>query len=338
MERMKEKILIEVARSPKSFWELLQHSDFLLKDFLKALEDLHSSGLIENRKGKIALTAKGKKFIDKASLDFSPMLCEKCLGKRIILDKKLKEVLKLYKRIVRERPSPTKTFFQGYMQESDVIARVAFMHYNNDLNQKKILLIGDDDLVSIALALTRLPSRVLVLDIDERIGNFIEDVSKRYKLGIEFQKYNVADPLPKKLLGKFDVFSSEPLETLTGLKAFLLRGICSLKKNSAGYFGLTHAEASLEKWLKIEKFLTRMNCVITDLIAGFSIYPTVYGEVSYEEFAKKLKFEIPRNPGINWYKSSLFRFEVLEKPKYSALNKRVKIEFVDKKEDITFPS
>ncbi|MFH7860915.1 MAG: bis-aminopropyl spermidine synthase family protein [Candidatus Aenigmatarchaeota archaeon] len=337
MERIKAKILNEIAESPKNLWEILEKSDFLLKDSIDTLRKLYKNGLIESKERKIVLTKSGKKLINKKGLALKPELCHKCLGKRIVLNKKLKELLKEYKKIVKERPLPTEKFFQGYMQEFDVITRVAFMHYNNDLDKKKIILIGDDDLLSVALALTSLPSRILVLDIDERIGSFVEKVSKKYKLDIEFQEYNVEEPLPKKFLGKFDVFSSEPLETLTGLKAFILRGVSSLKKNSSGYFGLTHAEASLKKWLEIEKFLTRMNCVITDLIAGFSVYPTIYGDLSYENFVKKLPFKVPENKGINWYKSALFRFEVLEKPKVSVLNKKMRIEFIDKEEDITFP-
>ncbi|MEM5836373.1 MAG: bis-aminopropyl spermidine synthase family protein [Candidatus Aenigmatarchaeota archaeon] len=337
MEKIKTKILKEIAKSPKNVWEILEKSDFLLKDSIDALKNLYRDGLIESKKGKISLTKKGRSLINKKSLDLEPELCHICLGKRIVLNEKLKELLKEYKKIVKERPLPTEKFFQGYMQEFDVIARVAFMQYNNDLEEKKIILIGDDDLLSIALALTNLPSRILVLDIDERIGSFIEKVSKKHKFKIEFQEYNVAEPLPKKFLGKFDVFSSEPLETLTALKAFVLRGVSALKENSSGYFGLTHAEASIKKWLEIEKFLTRMNCVITDLIPGFSVYPTTYGDLTYENFVKRLPFKVSENKGINWYKSALFRFEVLEKSKISNLNKEMRIEFVDEKEDITFP-
>ncbi|MFH8087013.1 MAG: bis-aminopropyl spermidine synthase family protein [Candidatus Aenigmatarchaeota archaeon] len=345
MDRIKTKILNELAQSPKSLWEILERSDFLLKDLIDVLKDFYKNGLIEVGEEKIFLTKKGEELVNKKSLAFLPEFCQICQGKKIILNEKLKELLKDYKEIVKERPLPTEKFFQEYMQESDVIARVAFMHYNNDVDGKKIILIGDDDLLSIALALTNLPSRILVLDIDERIGSFLEKVNKKHNFNIEFQKYNVSDPLPKKFLGKFDVFSSEPLETLTGLKAFILRGILALRKDSSGYFGLTHAEASLKKWLEIEKFLTRMNCVITDLIAGFSLYPSVYHhfnnnlnkDLSYENFVKRLPFKVPENKGIKWYKSALFRFEILEKPKIFGLNKKMKIEFVDKKEDITFP-
>jgi predicted methyltransferase len=79
-----------------------------------------------------------------------------------------------------------------------------------------------------------------------------------------------------------------------------------------------------------------MKCVIKDIIQGFSVYPTKYGKVSYEEFANKFSLEIGENPGINWYKSSLIRFEFLGKALPNSLNKRIKINYVDV-EDVTHP-
>jgi Predicted methyltransferases len=202
------------------------------------------------------------------------------------------------------------------MYENDVVARAALMHRYGDLNGKSIVLIGDDDLLSVALALTRLPSRITVLDIDKRLGEFIESVNKEYGFNIEYVEYNVANPLPQGLLESFDVFSSEPLESASGLEAFVLRGVACLRENGVGYFGLTLYEASLKKWLAVQRLLSRMNCVVTDVIQGFSVYPMNYDETAnYEEFAYRLGLKVAKNPGINWYKSALFRFEVLGKAK-----------------------
>lgn len=219
-----------------------------------------------------------------------------------------------------------------------MIARAALMHYYGDLDRKSIVLIGDDDLLSVALALTGLPSRIVVLDVDARIGEFIKSVNMEHNFSIEFKRYNVADPLPAEFHRKFDVFSSEPLETMSGLKAFLCRGVACLKANGVGYFGLTLHEASLKKWLAVQRLLVRMNCVITDIIQGFSVYPMDYGTVDYEEFIYNLGFTVRENPGINWYKSALFRFEVLGEARVSAnLDKKLRVKFMDENEDLTHP-
>ena len=338
MRKTEIQILNELAISKRSIWELLDRINFPLKDFVEAIKTLYEKGLISADKEGLYLTEKGKREVDPKILEFGSEICPRCLGKRIVFGEKFREILKEFKRIVKQRPRPTLDFFQGYMQEEDVIARVALMHHYGDLYKKDFILIGDDDLLSIALSLTQLPSRITVLDIDERLGDFIKNANEKYGFDIEFRRYNVAEPLPKDLIGNFDVFSSEPLETLTGLKAFVSRGISCLKENGVGYFGLTILEASHQKWLAIQRLLSRMNCVITDIIRGFSVYPMDYGTVNYEKFAYKLGIPVGKNPGINWYKSALYRFEVLGKPKLVVdPRKKLRIKFIDPEEDVTHP-
>ncbi|MEM1538901.1 MAG: bis-aminopropyl spermidine synthase family protein [Candidatus Bathyarchaeia archaeon] len=338
MERLEAKILRELAFSRKNFWELLEKTNSPLKDFVATLKRLHEEGLIAADEKGFYITEIGKTKINPRSMDFEGKICQSCLGKRILPEAKFKEVLEKFRRIAKKRPSPSLNFFQGYMLEQDVVARVALMHNYGDLDGKAIVLVGDDDLLSVALALTSLPSRITVLDVDKRLGDFLGTVNKYYGFNIEFFKYNVAEPLPKELRGKFDVFSSEPLETVSGLKAFIMRGVSCLKENGVGYFGLTRYEASLKKWLAVQKLLANMNCVITDIIQGFSVYPMDYGRINYEEFAYNLGFNVGRNPGINWYKSALLRFEVLGMAKLPAeVDKKLRVEFIDPDEDLTHP-
>lgn len=312
MKKIERKILHELMTSNKNFWEILQTSDFFLRDIILSLKILKKKKLIGVNENGFFITEKAKSKINLKSLEFETKVCSSCGGKTLIFGKKFLKLLEDFKEIVKIRPSPESFYSQGYMLEKDVIARVAFMHYHEDLENKKIVLIGDDDLLSIALALTELPSKILVLDTDERIGKFIKKFNIEYGYSIKFKRYDVFNPLPKNLTHKFDVFSSEPLETLSGIKAFVLRGIMCLNENGAGYFGLTHYESSLKKWFEIQKFLNRMKCVITDLIPGFSVYSLNYGTINYEKFAYKLDLNVKENKGVNWYKSALFRFEVLK--------------------------
>ncbi|MEM3090653.1 MAG: bis-aminopropyl spermidine synthase family protein, partial [Candidatus Bathyarchaeia archaeon] len=319
-------------------WELLEKINCPLKDFVATLKRLDREGLITTGKDGFYITEKGKEKINPRSLEYEGKTCPTCFGKRIIPEAKFKEVLEEFKEIAGKRPSPSLDFFQGYMLEHDVVARAALMHHYGDLDRKEIVLIGDDDLLSVALALTGLPSQITVLEIDKRLGDFLQEVNKDYGFSIEFVEYDVAEPLPKELRGRFDVFSSEPLETVSGLKAFITRGVACLKESGVGYFGLTHYEASLKKWLAIQKLLAKMNCVITDIIQGFSVYPMDYGTANYEEFAYDLGFKVGKNPGINWYKSALFRFEVFGAAKLPTVaDQKLRINFIDFDEDLTHP-
>ncbi|MBC7190093.1 bis-aminopropyl spermidine synthase family protein, partial [Candidatus Aerophobetes bacterium] len=239
MRKLESQIILSLGKSPKSLWELLEENKFPLKDFIATVNRLYTEALISCKDEKIILTEKGKERLNKEELEFETRICDKCEGKTVLFDGKFKMILEEFKKISKKRPVPDLNYFQGYMRENDVFSRIALMHHYSDVYRKDFILIGDDDLLSVALSLTKLPSRILVLDIDGRLSTFLKEVNREYGFNIEFLKYDVKDPLPQELVGKFDVFSSEPLESLSGLKAFVLRGIVSLKKEGVGYFGLT---------------------------------------------------------------------------------------------------
>lgn len=338
MNKAEELVLRELSASEKSFWELLEASQFPLKDFIRAIEGLRSKGLIASTAKGIGLTRMGTKAIDERLKAYASKVCDRCYGRGILAGGRFEDVLSEFKELVRGRPAPSLSFFQGYMREEDVVARAALMHHRGDLHRREIVLVGDDDLLSIALCLTGMPSRVCVLDVDERLGDFIRRVAKERGFDVEFRKYDVSEPLPGDLVGAFDVFSSEPLETLSGLKAFVARGVSCLRENGVGYFGLTLLEASLRKWAAIERLLLAMKCVITDVIRDFSRYPTRYGKLSYETFAERLSFPVEKNPGIDWYRATLFRFEAMGRPRHViSPAKRLRVSYVDPEEDLTYP-
>ncbi len=93
----------------------------------------------------------------------------------------------------------------------------------------RIFVVGDDDLFSIAASLTGMPEKVVVVDIDERLINFINRMADEYSLSVEAFVYDVQQAFPDEFKKKFDVFVTDPVETIPGLKLFLSRGVSSLK-------------------------------------------------------------------------------------------------------------
>lgn len=341
MKELDKFILLQLADSDKTIWDLLDGWQFTLAEFISTVNKLYEEGLLDTDGKKLRLTREGKGRVNRAELRYMPRLCGACKGRRITLPKPYRGLLRKFRRAVRGRPAPKDDYYQGFVGELDVAARIALMNYHGDVADKKIILIGDDDLLSVALALTGLPSRIVVLDVDERIGDFIDGVNEKHGLTIEFLRYNVEGPLPKTLLNRFDAFSSEPLETESGMKAFLSRGVACLRKGGVGYFGLTTLEASRRKWFMVEESLLRMGCVITDVIRGFTVYPSVYFKEPKEPFLPllkfKLKFDFKEKFETGWYKSSLVRFEAVEPSPIVRWNEKIKVELVDPKESLAHP-
>ncbi len=299
-------------RSP---WELIKLVDSDLNEFVETLKILMNDGLVESREGMLYLTPKGIEERESLNLKDYDIRCPVCDGRGIVEDPL--GVLDEYKKIASKRPRPTADYDQGYIKEEDVMRRIAFIYERGDLENADILVVGDDDLISLGMALTGLPRKIVVLEIDDRLIDFINQNAREYGFSVEARKFDVRNDIDEDLRGKFDVFITDPVETIEGITLFLSRAVSGLKgKGSAGYFGLTHLEASLKKWYEIEKRLLSMNFVLTDMLRDFNVYPMRGNlELAAEDYIIYRRIaELTGNRRIDadFYRSTLIRVEAID--------------------------
>ncbi|MBT9253000.1 MAG: bis-aminopropyl spermidine synthase family protein [Brockia lithotrophica] len=223
-----------------------------------------------------------------------------------------KELYREFLRVSAGRPPAIQDFDQGSVTPETTVSRVLFLEQNGDLWGKDILVLGaEDDLTGLAIALTRKARRVLVLDIDARLVDF--DNRAFRELGIdnaEARVFDLRNPLPEELLGAFDVFVSDPPETLASFRAFIGRGIAALREEGAvGYFGLTLRDASVYKWREFQRLLTgEFGVVITDILQNFNHYTNW----DYHPRTRAAQIApVAHPPRDIWYRSAWYRIEVL---------------------------
>jgi len=195
---------------------------------------------------------------------------------------------------------------------------VAYLYQRGDLEGTEIFILGDDDLFSVAAGLTRMPKRIVVVEIDRRLNQFLRQFAENEGItNIEVYDYNVIEELPAEFKAAFDVFVTDPVETKKGLKLFVGRCLETLKgPGASGYMGFTHREASLRKWYDFERFILEAGLVITDILRDFTIYPEEENRWDdfYRTYEIMQKMELPI-PDVDWYKSCFVRFEVIEGPR-----------------------
>jgi len=326
-----EKILRAVLTT-SNFWKIAELCELTLPFLSSVLRSLQEQEIIKIKDDKILLSSKGKKLIQELCITkIQKFTCPYCKTEGVNFN--LLNIKKKFLELQKNRPQPLRKYDQGYITPETTLKRVSFAISKGDVTNKEIFIIGDDDLVSIALGLTRLPKRIVVVDIDKRLIDFISKISKKESLNLEVLTLDVREPLPKEFLHKFDTFFTDPSETLEALKMFIGRGLVSLKGvGSAGYFGLTHIEASLDKWHKFEKIiLSEFNCVITDIISNFNEYVNWPYATQTRAFKISPVKSIPKN---NWYKSSLIRIELLKRVSWN-LKVRKKNIYSDKEASTT---
>jgi len=314
MERIKRQILQALHEEPISIYKLIDAQDASLPEFFELIQQMEQDGLIKIEDGKVSLTDKGKKLFDLKKIN--GFVCNYCEGTGYDINEFFRDVMKEYAKIAEERPEAIEKYDQGFISIEGIIRRVEFVYERGDLLKTDIFVVGDDDLFSIASALTGLPRKIFVIDIDDRLINFINKKADEYGLPIEAEVYDVQQALPDELKRKFDVFVTDPVETIPGLKLFLSRGVSALKgEGCSGYFGLTTLEASRRKWFEIQKMIHEMGFVITDIRRKFNVYPQE--EKNFFRFQDKLPIvkKLGAKVDYDWYKSALYRIEAVQDPK-----------------------
>ncbi len=310
-DRIKKQILRALKLKPQTFWELINHQDGHLGAFFEAIQELLQEKRVVYRDYRFHLNE------DPGLQPLADTVCRTC-GLGVELRGFWEEIYHRFLEVTRNRPLPTSDYDQGFVRPVDTVRRVAYIYQRGDLEESEIFILGDDDLLSVAMGLTRMPKRIVVVEIDQRINRFIKDFAEREGLNqIEVYDYNVIEALPENLKRAFDVFVTDPVETRKGLKLFVGRCLESLRGPGAtGYMGFTHREASLRKWFEFERFILSAGLVITDILRDFAIYPERENqwEHFYETYEIMRKLELPL-PEVDWYKSSFVRFEVVEGPR-----------------------
>ncbi|MEN3186973.1 MAG: bis-aminopropyl spermidine synthase family protein [Atribacterota bacterium] len=316
MNRYQIQILRSLKEGPKSFWRLLDEQDEHISGFVERLKKLLQEDVVVYRNGKFELSEKGKD----QSRSLSPYhsaTCSHCRGGYNPFH--FLEAFSFYAQLVQDRPLPNLDFDQGFMTKEDIFARVSFLYERGDLEGQKILIVGDDDLFSLALAATNLPESITVLEIDPRLVEFIRNRTQEHGFRVEVYPYNVADPYPLED-HTFQVFITDPVESERGLIATLSRGAQALQNGGALYFGLTTIESSWRKWYNIEKVLLEMNFVVTDVLRRFSSYPdsdNQFDENFYDRtmMRRLLAVTLPLPADTDWFRSSFIRCEAIDEPK-----------------------
>jgi predicted methyltransferase len=300
ISKSEERVLAEMLNTSDP-WRVAGHAKVDFPHFIKTLKALTRKGLISITDTEVLLTSRGMTLVKELN-----MLPAEEIPVRV------EEAKKEFTEIIRRRPHSTALYDQGYMTMDSVFRRVSIIARMGEAHGKKIALLGDDDLLSIALCLTVKPVNVTVLEIDERLVTFINQVAAELKLPITAGHWDLRMPLPAEYKGRFNVFVTDPSETMAGLKMFLSRGLYTLKagEGRAGYFGLTTIEASYKKWSELQLWLMRAYpLAITHILPGYAYYDNWIGLAKQTRGYGLEPFK--RMPRSTWFNSALLRLETL---------------------------
>jgi predicted methyltransferase len=178
------------------------------------------------------------------------------------------------------RPSVDVRLDQSHGTPETQVRRAVLMYESDALEGRDVAVLGDDDLLSVALALFRraaapggpAPGRIVALDTDERLVDYVDGVSAERDLGIESVVHDLRDPLPEALAGQFDVFATDPPYTVAGLELFVSRAVRALRPGRGRQGFISFAHKSPEEMVSVQAKLVEMGLCLRRVVPDFNRY------------------------------------------------------------------
>ncbi|MFW9817967.1 MAG: bis-aminopropyl spermidine synthase family protein [Candidatus Thorarchaeota archaeon] len=132
--------------------------------------------------------------------------------------------LNIIEELLNNRPDPEFSLDQSHADFPTIVKKVLYLLKKGDIEGRKIIFLGDDDVISLGLGLTKLADEITVIDIDNRVLEFISQSAKN----LNFENFNVInhdlrESCPKTVRNKYDVVIMDPPYTIEGLRLFLKR-------------------------------------------------------------------------------------------------------------------
>lgn len=196
-------------------------------------------------------------------------------------DSQLEDTLAQLQPHFESRPQVNVQIDQSKCTPKTSLRRALLCLREHALIGKRILCVGDDDIVSVSLGflLKRLFPRskshnttIDVVDIDERLLQYISAIAEQEGLPITCHQLDLREPLPKALHGQFDCFFTDSPYTMQGMSLFLSRGITALQQKIGLPIFFSFAHKSPDFMLVMQRQLVRMGLMVSEVIPNFNEY------------------------------------------------------------------
>lgn len=155
--------------------------------------------------------------------------CPECGGRGIALSAQTARLRRGLAAVSELAPPPLVELDQCHCTPKTKLRRVLALHAADAINGRRILLLGDDDLISVALLrfirqFGGAIEELVVADIDGRLLEFIAGELDDAPFPFACVDWDVRVPRP----GRFDTVVTDPPYTAAGAKLFLARAVENL--------------------------------------------------------------------------------------------------------------
>lgn len=184
------------------------------------------------------------------------------------------EILSKLSEALSDRPSPTWQLDHVPATTETVWRRATYMRDTFNLHDATVVMVGDQDMTSIALALVSPSTDIVVVDIDERVLSFIHSISHALALRIRPVFSDLRISFPRSLRQRCHLAFTDPPYTEEGLRLFLQRAVQSLVRGEPTRVLLAYGfgDRQLAKAYKAQSVIHSLRFVHQAMLPDFNHY------------------------------------------------------------------
>jgi N4-bis(aminopropyl)spermidine synthase len=155
-----------------------------------------------------------------------------------------------------------------------VVRRALWLNATFDLAGSRLLCIGDHDLSSLAVGALVPELAVTVLDVDERLLEFIESRAAQRGYSIQCWYADFRFGIPDIVVESADVVLTDPPYTPEGVQLFLARGVQGLRDRTHGRLVMAYGFSPLHPalGLKVQRAVQDLDLVAEAILPAFNRY------------------------------------------------------------------
>jgi predicted methyltransferase len=239
--------------------------------------ELRRHGVVD-RARPVRLTPAGRDLMTGGHLDISAV-CPCCGGSGLAVPGALAEVAARLEGAAAGAPAAKPELDQTHCSVTTKIRRVLRMHEAGALAGQRILVLGDDDLISVAIAFFVAAAgtgasieRLTVVDSDPDVLTWAGKQISATGVTAELVEHDLRRPLPGGLAAGFDVACTDPPYTVAGAELFLSRAVASLVPEPGRHVFFSFGARRPDETLRTQELIAAMGLTVRGLWPGFNEY------------------------------------------------------------------
>ena len=271
-------VLRAIARSePVAVREVSRMAELPVPIVAAVCNELRRRGVVD-RARPVRLTTAGRDLLAAQHADLGAT-CPGCGGTGLVIPGALAGLAARLERTAAGAPAAKPELDQTHCTVTTKIRRVLAMHEAGALLGRRILLLGDDDLISVAitafaaaLGVSAGIERLTVIDSDPDVLAWAGDQISGTGIDAELVEHDLRRPLPSGLAGGFDVACTDPPYTVAGAELFLSRAVSGLKPEPGGHVFFSFGARRPDETLRAQQLIGSMGLAVRALWPNFNEY------------------------------------------------------------------